>query len=116
MSTVSLKHRDSWIKTAQSKRVQRLDRLHKEALLSNAPIKPQKVYAELRKVLPKNTILSMDAGGCVAYGYDRLQCYQPRTFFSSLDLGCIGWGYGIALGAKIGKPDCPVVSLSLIHI
>lgn len=112
MSTVSLGHRDSWIKIAQSKQARRLDRLNKEALLSNTPIKPQKVYAELRKVLPKNTILSMDAGGCVAYGYDRLQCYQPRTFFSSLDLGCIGWGYGIALGAKIGKPDYPVVSIN----
>ena len=63
MSTVSLGHRDSWIKIAQSKQARRLDRLNKEALLSNTPIKPQKVY-------------------------------------------------GIALGAKIGKPDYPVVSIN----
>ena len=111
-STTSLGHRDSWIEVAISKKSQRLDRLNRETLLSGTPIKPQKVYAELRKVLPADTIVSMDAGGCVAYGYDRLQFHHPRTFFSSLDLGCIGWGFGIALGAKMGKPDSPVVSIN----
>ena len=111
-SVTSSEHRNPWIKTAKSKQSQRLDRLNRENSLSDTPIKPQKVYSELRKVLPKNTIVSMDAGGCVAYGYDRLQFHYPRTFFSSLDLGCIGWGYGIALGAKMGKPESPVVSIN----
>ena len=37
-----------------------------------SPMKPQRVYAELRRVLPPDTIVALDAGAAPAYGYDRL--------------------------------------------
>ena len=37
------------------------------------PMKPQRVYAELRRALPPDTIVALDAGAAPAYGYDRLQ-------------------------------------------
>ena len=36
-------------------------------------LKPQRVYAELRRALPPDTIVALDAGAAPAYGYDRLQ-------------------------------------------
>ena len=43
-----------------------------EARLDAQPLKPQRVYAELRRVLPPDTIVALDAGAAPAYGYDRL--------------------------------------------
>ncbi len=42
-------------------------------------MKPQRVYAELRRALPPDTIVALDAGAAPAYGYDRLQFSRPRT-------------------------------------
>src|SRR5262249_3997590 len=62
-------------------------RLAGEAELADKPMKPQRVYAELRRVLPADTIVALDAGAAPAYGYDRLHFTRPRTFLTPLDLG-----------------------------
>ncbi len=74
-------------------------------------MKPQRVYAELRRVLPPDTIVALDAGAAPAYGYDRLQFAQPRTFLTPLDLGGLGFAFPVALGAKLGRPEAPVVAI-----
>src|SRR6266446_2305851 len=38
--------------------------------------------------------------------------YKPRTFLSPGYQGTLGWGYATSLGAKVAKPDTPVVSIS----
>ena len=40
-------------------------------------MKPQRVYAELRRALPAETIVALDAGAAPAYGYDRLSLRAP---------------------------------------
>ena len=93
-------------------RRQRLQRLEAEAQLDGLPMKPQRVYAELRRVLPTDTAVVFDAGGCPAFGYDRLEYSGPRTMFSSLDLACIGVALPQAIGVKMARPDQPVVSIN----
>ena len=56
-------------------------------------LKTQRVYAELRRVLPPETIVALDAGAAPAYGYDRLQFRRPKTFFTPLDLGGLGFAF-----------------------
>ena len=75
------------------------------------PIKPQRVYAELRRALPPDTIVTLDAGAAPAYGYDRLHFARPRTFLTPLDLGGLGFAFPAALGAKLGRPDAPVLAI-----
>ena len=72
------------------------------------PMKPQRVYAELRRALPPDTIVTLDAGAAPAYGYDRLHFARPRTFLTPLDLGGLGFAFPVALGAKLGRPEAPV--------
>jgi acetolactate synthase I/II/III large subunit len=102
---------ESWIQEAETLRAQRQARLASEEALSGTPMKPQRVYAELRRALPPETIVALDAGAAPAYGYDRLSFARPRTFLTPLDLGGLGFAFPVALGAKLGRPDAPVVAI-----
>jgi acetolactate synthase-1/2/3 large subunit/sulfoacetaldehyde acetyltransferase len=102
---------DAWRREAEGLRAQRQARLAAEAGLSAKPLKPQRVYAELRRALPAETIVALDAGAAPAYGYDRLHLYQPRTFLTPLDLGGLGFAFPVALGAKLGRPEAPVLAV-----
>jgi thiamine pyrophosphate-dependent acetolactate synthase large subunit-like protein len=103
--------RAAWRQEAETLRAQRQARLAAEGGLDAKPLKPQRVYAELRRVLPADTIVSLDAGAAPAYGYDRLHFAQPRTFLTPLDLGGLGFAFPVALGAKLGRPGAPVLAI-----
>jgi acetolactate synthase-1/2/3 large subunit/sulfoacetaldehyde acetyltransferase len=103
--------RREWRQEAGALRAQRHARLEEEGRLGARPLKPQRVYAELRRVLPPETIVALDAGAAPAYGYDRLQFARPRTFLTPLDLGGLGFAFPVALGAKLGRPDAPVLAI-----
>jgi acetolactate synthase I/II/III large subunit len=100
-----------WRREAEGLREQRQRRLSAEASLSGEPMKPQRVYAELRRALPPETIVALDAGAAPAYGYDRLQFSRARTFLTPLDLGGLGFAFPEALGAKLGRPEAPVLAV-----
>jgi thiamine pyrophosphate-dependent acetolactate synthase large subunit-like protein len=101
----------AWQEETQGLRVQRQQRLNAEANLNTLPLKPQRIYVELRRVLPPETIVTLDAGAAPAYGYDRLHFSQPGTFLTPLDLGGLGFAFPAALGAKLGRPAAPVVAI-----
>jgi thiamine pyrophosphate-dependent acetolactate synthase large subunit-like protein len=103
--------RTEWRREAAGLRVERQSRLAAEASLDARPMKPQRVYAELRRALPRETIVALDAGAAPAYGYDRLRFEQPRTFLTPLDLGGLGFAFPVALGAKLGRPESPVLAI-----
>jgi acetolactate synthase-1/2/3 large subunit/sulfoacetaldehyde acetyltransferase len=102
---------DAWRREAEELRARRRARLAAEAGLDARPVKPQRVYAELRRVLPPDTIVTLDAGAAPAYGYDRLAFSRPRTFLTPLDLGGLGFALPAALGAKLGRPEAPVLAI-----
>ena len=101
----------AWRDEVAKLREQRQARLAGDARLDPKPMKPQRVYAELRRVLPADTIIALDAGAAPAYGYDRLHFARPRTFLTPLDLGGLGFAFPVALGAKLGRPEAPVVAI-----
>jgi thiamine pyrophosphate-dependent acetolactate synthase large subunit-like protein len=101
----------AWRKEAAALREQRRARLAAEASLATLPLKPQRVYAELRRALPADTIVALDAGAAPAYGYDRLEFARPRTFLTPLDLGGLGFAFPVALGAKLGRPEAPALAI-----
>jgi acetolactate synthase-1/2/3 large subunit/sulfoacetaldehyde acetyltransferase len=103
--------RTAWQQEAEGLRAQRQTRLQGEADLHTLPLKPQRVYVELRRVLPPETIVTLDAGAAPAYGYDRLHFSHPRTFLTPLDLGGLGFAFPVALGAKLGRPESPVLAI-----
>jgi acetolactate synthase-1/2/3 large subunit/sulfoacetaldehyde acetyltransferase len=101
----------AWQAEARALRARREARLGAEAALDAVPVKPQRVYAELRRVLAPDTIVTLDAGAAPAYGYDRLHFSRPRTLLTPLDLGGLGFAFPAALGAKLGRPEAPALAI-----
>ena len=101
----------AWRQEAEALRAQRQARLTAEAHLDAKPMKPQRVYAELRRALPPEAMVALDAGAAPAYGYDRLHFTRPNTFFTPLDLGGLGFAFPVALGAKLGRPGSPALAI-----
>ncbi len=102
---------EEWRKEIEELRAKRQARLAAERGLASVPLKPQRVYAELRAALPPETIVTLDAGAAPAYGYDRLHFSRPRTFLTPLDLGGLGFAFPEALGAKLARPETPVLAI-----
>jgi acetolactate synthase-1/2/3 large subunit len=83
------------------------------ALKEIQQIQPQMAYLNiLREVLPANAIVTDElsqVGFASWYGFP---VYQTRTFISSGYQGTLGSGFPTALGAKVARPDRPVVAIT----
>ena len=101
-----------WVSEIGDWRARRTQRLEDEGRLSDLPMKPQRVYAELRRVMPEDAIIALDAGLAPNFGQDRLNFYHPRSLMTSLDLGGLGFSFPASLGAKFAAPDRPVVNFN----
>lgn len=101
-----------WADEVRNWAARRADRLRAEERLADSPMKPQRVYAELRKVMPRDAIVALDAGLAPNFGQDRLDYFQPRSLMTSLDLGGLGFSFPAALGAQFAAPGRPVVNFN----
>jgi acetolactate synthase-1/2/3 large subunit len=69
------------------------------------PIKPSRVYGELRKVLDRDAVTIGDGGDFVSYAGKYLEPSQPGTWLDPGPYGCLGTGMGYAMGARVTYPD-----------
>ena len=77
----------------------------------NFPIQPKGLFKKLRKALPKNSAITLDAGTLCLQATDALEYYDPPSLFTPLDFGLVGFSFACGLGVKIAKPKKHVVSL-----
>jgi acetolactate synthase-1/2/3 large subunit len=75
------------------------------------PIKPSRVYGELRKVLDPDAVTVGDGGDFVSYAGKYLEPAQPGTWLDPGPYGCLGTGMGYAMGARVTYPDRQVCVL-----
>ena len=74
-------------------------------------VNPQRIISELRRIVPYNTIVTTGVGQHQMWAAQYFKTYLPRTFISSGGLGTMGYGLPAAIGAKVAKPDIPVVDI-----
>ncbi len=76
-------------------------------------IEPQASYARaIRETLPDEGVL---VGEMTQLGYWSnlaYPVYLPNTYLGCGYQGTLGFGFTLAMGAKVGKPDVPVVSMN----
>ncbi|MEE6257502.1 acetolactate synthase [Plantactinospora sonchi] len=75
------------------------------------PIKPARVYGELRRVLAPDAVTIGDGGDFVSYAGRYLEPAQPGTWLDPGPYGCLGTGMGYAMGARVSYPDRQVCVL-----
>jgi acetolactate synthase-1/2/3 large subunit len=70
------------------------------------------IIKSLRAGAPDDTILVAGMTQIGYYSRPFWPVYEPRTYLSSSYSGNLGYAYPVALGAKVARPDRPVVSIS----
>jgi acetolactate synthase-1/2/3 large subunit len=75
------------------------------------PIRPERVVAELRKVVPDNGIVLADVGVHHNWLVSEWEAWQTRTFLQTWGFASMGFGVAGPLGAKLAAPDRPVVAV-----
>jgi thiamine pyrophosphate-dependent acetolactate synthase large subunit-like protein len=83
----------------------------REAIRERAP-DAVKTLESLRRVLPDHAQLFNDINGIACWGAGAFVCRQPRTFHYPIGFGCLGFALPAAIGAKIARPETPIVALS----
>lgn len=79
--------------------------------LHTAPIRPERIVADLQAVLPDDAILTFDAGVHHNWFMQFWKTRQPQTMLNSWGFSGMGFGPCSALGAKLAAPERTVVSV-----
>jgi acetolactate synthase I/II/III large subunit len=78
-----------------------------------SPVRPERIMAEMQKVLTPDTIVVADASYSSVWIASYLRCLRPgMRFLTPRGLAGLGWGLPMALGAKAASPASPVLCLT----
>jgi acetolactate synthase I/II/III large subunit len=76
------------------------------------PIHPARLIAEMRRVLPRETILFVDSGAHRAFAGHYWESFGAGGVRSATNLGPMGWAIPAAIGGKLARPDTPVAVIT----
>ncbi len=92
-------------------RKEEYDRLRTEVAAGNN-LEPQATILRLlRSSLPDNAIIVSGMTQVGYYARPFWPVYEPRTYITSSYSGNLGYAFPTAVGAKVARPDCPVVAI-----
>ncbi len=78
-----------------------------------APLEPQLAYAAaLRTAMPDDAVLVSELTQVGYVARYTFPIHHPRSYVSPGYQGTLGYGYPTAIGAAVGNPDRPVVSIN----
>jgi acetolactate synthase-1/2/3 large subunit len=79
--------------------------------LHTSPMRPERVVADLRAVLPDDAIISLDSGVHHNWFMQFWEARRPQTMLNTWGFSGMGFGPSGILGAKLAAPDRPCVSI-----
>lgn len=75
------------------------------------PIHPLRLCQEVREFLPRDAIVVVDGNEILHFGRQSIPTFFPGHRLNSGVTGCMGVGLPYGIGAKVAKPDKPVLVL-----
>jgi tartronate-semialdehyde synthase len=103
-----LKDFNEWAERCADRKKMMLRKSH----FDNIPVKPQRVYEEMNKAFPRDTIFVSTIGLSQIAGAQFLHVYGPRNWINCGQAGPLGWTIPAALGVVASDPTRTVVGLS----
>jgi tartronate-semialdehyde synthase len=103
-----LKDRGGWAGKCEHRKKNMLRRTH----FDEVPLKPQRVYQDMKEVLDRDTCYVSTIGLSQIAGAQFLHVYKPRNWINCGQAGPLGWTLPAALGVRAADPDRKIVALS----
>jgi acetolactate synthase I/II/III large subunit len=79
--------------------------------IHSSPLRPERVVADCRAVLPDDAIISLDSGVHHNWYMQFWEARLPQTMLNTWGFSGMGFGAAGILGAKLAAPDRPCVSI-----
>lgn len=77
------------------------------------PVRPERIMAEIDRRLTPDTIMVADASYASIWINNYLRARRPgQRFLTPRGIAGLGWGLPMAIGAKVARPDCPVICVA----
>ena len=76
-----------------------------------SPIRPERIVADCRAVLPDDAIISLDSGIHHNWFMQFWEARRPQAMLNTWGYSGMGFGPSAILGAKLAAPDRPCVSI-----
>jgi acetolactate synthase-1/2/3 large subunit len=76
-----------------------------------SPIRPERIVADCRAVLPDDAIISLDSGIHHNWFMQFWEARRPQTMLNTWGYSGMGFGPSAILGAKLAAPERPCVSI-----
>lgn len=86
--------------------------MHRKSHFTETPIKPMRVYEEMNKVFPRDTVYVSTIGLSQIAGAQFLNVFGPRQWINCGQAGPLGWTIPAALGVVSADPTRMVVGLA----
>jgi sulfoacetaldehyde acetyltransferase len=77
---------------------------------TGSPVSPRHALKAVAEALPDDAIVTTDIGNISSVANSYLRFKEPRRFLAAMSFGNCGYSYPTALGAKLGRPELPVVA------
>lgn len=106
------KYRSEWVRQIQREKEKWVREISSKVESDATPLKPQRIMKELREVLPRDAIITAEAGFCKEWPSSMLPIYEPRTWIHPAGLTPMGYSVAGAIGAKLAKPNSRVVAVT----
>ena len=75
-------------------------------------VNPPRLLRALQEAFGPETVFTTDSGNGTFLAMECLRLERPGRFLAPVDYSCMGYAVPAALGAKLARPECPVVALA----
>ena len=108
--TLKSDHHD-WVNSFLKKKIEYYKKRDENADTNSKIIQPSGLFKELRNIIPKGSSITLDAGTLCLQATDEFNFFEPKSLFTPLDFGLVGFSFAAGLGVKLAKPNSQVFSL-----